>query len=90
MQAESPDADLSRQQLEEKVEQFLSRLELRYSKQAKVTRLYFGIGGKTKTLEEIGAELGVTRERARQIKEEALKRLRFLAKEGGKSIDDYL
>ena len=90
VQAESPDADLSRQQLEEKVEQFLSRLESKYPKQAKIIRLYFGIGGETKTLEEIGAKLGVTREGARQIKEEALRKLRFLAKEGGKSIDDYL
>lgn len=44
---------------------------------AKVLRLYFGLdGGKEHTLEEIGALFGVTRERVRQLRDRALKRLR--------------
>jgi RNA polymerase primary sigma factor len=42
-----------------------------------VLRLYFGLdGGREHTLEEIGALLGVTRERVRQLRDRALKRLR--------------
>jgi RNA polymerase primary sigma factor len=44
---------------------------------AKVVRLYFGLdGGREHTLEEIGGMLGVTRERVRQLRDRALKRLR--------------
>jgi len=44
---------------------------------AKVLRLYFGLdGGREHTLEEIGGMLGVTRERIRQLRDRALKRLR--------------
>jgi RNA polymerase primary sigma factor len=44
---------------------------------AKVLRLYFGLdGGREHTLEEIGGTLGVTRERVRQLRDRALKRLR--------------
>src|SRR3954469_602647 len=44
---------------------------------AKVLRLYFGLeGGREHTLEEIGGVLGVTRERVRQLRDRALKRLR--------------
>ena len=44
---------------------------------ARVIRLYFGLeGGRERTLEEIGSLLGVTRERVRQLRDRALKRLR--------------
>lgn len=44
---------------------------------AKVLKLYFGLdGGREHTLEEIGGMLGVTRERVRQLRDRALKRLR--------------
>jgi RNA polymerase primary sigma factor len=47
------------------------------ARQSKILRLYFGLdGGGSMTLEEIGAHMGVTRERVRQIKEKALSRLR--------------
>jgi RNA polymerase primary sigma factor len=44
---------------------------------AKVLRLYFGLDdGNSRTLEEIGRMMGVTRERIRQIRDRALSRLR--------------
>lgn len=44
---------------------------------AKVLRLYFGLdGGREHTLEEIGAMFGITRERVRQVRDRALRRLR--------------
>jgi RNA polymerase primary sigma factor len=47
------------------------------SRDARVLRLYFGLdGGKEHTLEEIGSMFGVTRERIRQLRDRALKRLR--------------
>jgi RNA polymerase primary sigma factor len=43
---------------------------------ARVLRLYFGLdNGREHTLEEIGQMLGVTRERVRQLRDRALKRL---------------
>jgi len=60
--------------LSEEVEQALKTLPPR---DAKVLRLYFGLdGGREHTLEEIGGMLGVTRERVRQLRDRALKRLR--------------
>ena len=47
------------------------------ARDARVLRLYFGLdGGREHTLEEIGGMLGVTRERVRQLRDRALKRLR--------------
>jgi RNA polymerase primary sigma factor len=44
---------------------------------ARILRLYFGLdGGREHTLDEIGKMLGVTRERVRQLRDRALKRLR--------------
>ena len=37
---------------------------------------YFGISGENRTLEEIGSEFNLTKERVRQIKEKALRKLR--------------
>ena len=37
---------------------------------------YFGISGQNRTLEEIGGEFNLTKERVRQIKEKALRKLR--------------
>ena len=64
--------------LTETIAEALSLLEVR---DAKVLRLYFGLEGEREhTLEEIGNTLGVTRERIRQLRDRALRRLR----EGGK------
>jgi RNA polymerase primary sigma factor len=60
--------------LSEEVERALRTLAPR---DAKVLRLYFGLdGGREHTLEEIGGMLGVTRERVRQLRDRALKRLK--------------
>lgn len=60
--------------LNDEVESALNTLPPR---DAKVLRLYFGLeGGREHTLEEIGSMLGVTRERVRQLRDRALKRLR--------------
>jgi RNA polymerase primary sigma factor len=60
--------------LSDEIENALSSLP---DRDAKVLRLYFGLdGGREHTLEEIGGMLGVTRERVRQLRDRALKRLR--------------
>jgi RNA polymerase primary sigma factor len=60
--------------LSDEVEEALETLPPR---DAKVLKLYFGLdGGREHTLEEIGGMLGVTRERVRQLRDRALKRLR--------------
>ena len=60
--------------LSEEIESALRTLPPR---DARVLRLYFGLdGGREHTLEEIGGMLGVTRERVRQLRDRALKRLR--------------
>jgi RNA polymerase primary sigma factor len=41
-----------------------------------ILRLRFGLDGDCRTLEEVGQQFGVTRERIRQIQDEALKKLR--------------
>ena len=57
-------------------------------KQRIVVERRFGIGnGEIATLEEVGAEIGITRERVRQIQIEALKKLRELLEREGFSID---
>jgi RNA polymerase primary sigma factor len=67
---------------EQSMERFLSEqvdaaLRSLTPRDAKVLRLYFGLdGGREHTLEEIGGMLGVTRERVRQLRDRALKRLR--------------
>jgi RNA polymerase primary sigma factor len=45
-----------------------------------IVRMFFGIGSQEMTLEEIGEQFGLTRERVRQIKEKAIRRLRANSK----------
>ena len=69
----STEAEVMDRLLAEQVEAALATLAPR---DAKVIRLYFGLdGGQEHTLEEIGAMLGVTRERVRQLRDRALRRL---------------
>ena len=70
----APDDELVGESVKSDIERALSRLAPR---EAEITRLYFGIGRENPmTLEEIGQEYELTRERVRQIKEKALRKLR--------------
>ncbi|HNW58052.1 MAG TPA: sigma-70 family RNA polymerase sigma factor [bacterium] len=70
----APDSQLQAESLRIEIERALASLELR---EAEVIRLYFGLGMEHPlTLEEIGQRFALTRERVRQIKEKALRRLR--------------
>ena len=69
-----PDAQLMEQSLKEEVRQGLSILSTR---EVEVLSAYYGLDGqKPLTLEEIGEMYNLTRERVRQIKERAIRRLR--------------
>lgn len=69
-----PDETLMDESLKIDIERALSLL---HPREAEITRLYFGIGREHPlTLEEIGQRFGLTRERVRQIKEKALRKLR--------------
>ena len=71
---DSPDEDLMKESLKLEITNFISCLNKR---EAEVIRLSFGIGANRRaTLEEIGKKFNLTRERIRQIKEMALKKLR--------------
>ena len=69
-----PEERLLDESIKTDIEIALSRL---HPREAEVTRLYFGIGREHPlTLEEVGNRFGLTRERVRQIKEKALRKLR--------------
>ncbi len=69
-----PDEYLLDESLKIDIERALSTL---HPREAEITRLYFGIGREHPlTLEEIGQRFNLTRERVRQIKEKALRKLR--------------
>ena len=70
----APDEDLTNESLNIDVERALATL---HPREAEITRLYFGIGHEQPlTLVEVGERFGLTRERVRQIKEKALRKLR--------------
>ena len=72
---DSPNADRSliNESLAREIERALATLTERESD---IVKLFFGIGCQEMTLEEIGDKFGLTRERVRQIKEKAIRRLR--------------
>jgi RNA polymerase primary sigma factor len=73
-EAHEPETQVEERLLAEHIDRALETLQPR---DAKVVRLYFGLeGGREHTLEEIGNMLGVTRERVRQLRDRALRRLR--------------
>ena len=73
-EAAEPELEVENRLLTESVTEALKTLDAR---DAKVLRLYFGLEGEREhTLEEIGNLLGVTRERIRQLRDRALRRLR--------------
>ena len=70
----SPDSGLIDNSLRNEIERSLSTLG---DREAEILRYYFGLNSvPAHTLEEIGDEFGLTRERVRQIKEKAIKKLR--------------
>ena len=70
-------------------EQLNAVLKTLTPREKKVLELRFGLNdGQTRTLEEVGAEFNVTRERIRQIEAKALRKLRHPSR--GKIIEDYL
>ncbi len=72
-----PDDSLINESLRKDIEKSLSLLT---DREAGVISYYFGLGGNTiLTLEEIGEKFDLTRERVRQIKEKAIKKLKYLA-----------
>ena len=75
---ESPDADLLRQSAKNQVDGVLTSLS---DREQHVIRRYFGLdGNEALTLDRIGHQIGVTRERVRQIKESALTKLRHASR----------
>lgn len=82
----SPEQQLMTDSLRKEIERALSTLTLR---EADVVRLYFGLGGEHPlTLEEIGERFDLTRERVRQIKEKAIRRLKHTSR--SKLLKTYL
>lgn len=82
----APSDAASHQMLREQVEQVLNQLTER---ERRVLQLRFGLeDGHSRTLEEVGKEFGVTRERIRQIEVKALRKLRHPRL--GKKLRDYL
>jgi RNA polymerase primary sigma factor len=84
---DSPNADraLIQESLAKEIHRSLATLTER---EADIIRLFFGIGCQEMTLEEIGERFGLTRERVRQIKEKAIRRLRHTSR--SKLLKTYL
>lgn len=82
----NPDKDLLHESLRTEIERALETLTPR---EADVIRLYFGLGDQhPMTLEEIGETFDLTRERVRQIKEKAIRRLKHTSR--SKILKTYL
>src|SRR5882757_841884 len=81
-----PDDEIFEHALTESIESVLATLKER---EARILRLYFGLEGQEPmTLEEIGSQLGITRERVRQLKEKALARLRHVSR--ARALESFL
>jgi RNA polymerase primary sigma factor len=84
--SQSPDAFLLDDSLRKEIERSLSTLSTR---EADIIRLYYGLSGEPPySLEEIGKLFNLTRERVRQIKEKAIKRLKHTYR--SKILKSYL
>lgn len=68
------DDQIMRESLNEKVDQMLEDLSER---EATILKMRFGFSGEVKTLEDIGQEIGLTRERVRQIEKRAKEKLKI-------------
>ncbi|MDE6555438.1 MAG: sigma-70 family RNA polymerase sigma factor, partial [Duncaniella sp.] len=67
------DAALHQESLAKEVDRALRQL---HEREREILQMFFGIGCQEMTLEEIGAKFDLTRERVRQIKEKAIRRLK--------------
>ena len=86
LQAPQPQEELVRRELKQNMDALLSQLEPR---QQQVLRLHFGMeDGVCHTLEQIGKQLGVSKERVRQIERQALNKLQKLGT--GFGLEDFL
>ena len=83
--APSPENNLMNESLKREIERALVTLTPR---EADVIRLYFGLVESALTLEEIGTRFELTRERVRQIKEKAIRRLKHTSR--SKILKTYL
>jgi len=84
--AVSPDSAAERERLKDEIETALLELNKR---EQQVMRLRFGLDdGQVRTLEEVGREFGVTRERIRQIESKTLAKLRHPTR--SQRLRDYL
>ena len=82
----TPETQLLYESLRKEIDRAISTLTQR---EADVVRLYFGLnGGHPMTLEEIGEKFDLTRERVRQIKEKAIRRLKHTSR--SKILKSYL
>jgi RNA polymerase primary sigma factor len=84
---DSPNADrgLLNESLAKEIDRALATLTER---ERDIVKYFFGIGAQEMTLEEIGEQFGLTRERVRQIKEKAIRRLRHSSR--SKLLKSYL
>ena len=86
VKAIAPAEAASHRLLKEQVETVLNQLT---DRERRVLELRFGLGdGRSRTLEEVGREFGVTRERIRQIEAKALRKLRHPSR--SRKLKDYL
>ncbi len=82
----SPEAGLATESLRKEIERSLSTLTMR---EGDIVRLYYGLNGKYPlSLEEIGEKFDLTRERVRQIKEKAIRRLKHTSR--SRMLQSYL
>ncbi|MBX7181895.1 MAG: RNA polymerase sigma factor RpoD/SigA [Bacteroidia bacterium] len=82
----SPDDELMNDSLRREIERILHSL---HPREAEIVRYFYGISGRRQlTLDEIGMKFDLTRERVRQIKEKAIRRLKLSSK--SRNLKTYL
>jgi len=85
---QGPEEDRQEGDVLKSIEGWLNELN---DKQCEVIARRFGLRGyEPSTLEDVGAEIGLTRERVRQIQVEALRKLRLMMDKQGLSLDDVI